>query len=132
MHMAIDRYYKMNTYPGCVNPDSKNFNFQADVDDAFCEGPSTNLSFGGVYQTCTPLTPDAGAICQELKVKNPATGLYSCQDPFTTRLLLTEVQERPYNSYECKTECSSFLIFESCEKVCQNVHRVRQAQVDTY
>ncbi|KAI5619841.1 macrophage expressed 1, tandem duplicate 1 precursor [Silurus asotus] len=133
VHKAIERYYKINTYPGCVNPNSKNFNFQANVDDASCEGPSTNLSFGGVFQKCTQLSPDAGEICQELAVKNPATGLFSCQHPYTASLLRSEVQERPYNSYECYQKCStSLFFFENCQDECKNVYHVRKAQVDTY
>ncbi|XP_045065882.1 LOW QUALITY PROTEIN: macrophage-expressed gene 1 protein-like [Coregonus clupeaformis] len=49
---AIHRYYTINTRPGCVNPDSPNFNFQANVEDNSCEGPATNLTFGGVFQQC--------------------------------------------------------------------------------
>lgn len=130
---AIERYYEINTYPGCVKPDSKNFNFQANVDDASCEGPSTNLSFGGVYQQCTPLTSDGNIICQELAVKNPATGSYTCQQPYTATLLHSEVQERPYNNYECHRQCHScWLILHCCKDVCGNVYRVRRAQVKTY
>lgn len=132
---AIDRYYKINTIPGCVNQDSKNFNFQANVDDASCEGPNTNLSFGGVYQTCTPLSYDGGPICKELSVKNPASGSYSCQHPYTSTLLRTEVVERSYNSYECHNERYScgFFHWSTCNKqVCGNVYRVRSATVQTY
>lgn len=132
VHQAIDSYYKINTYPGCVKPGSKNFNFQANVDDASCEGPSTNLSFGGVYQQCTSLT-DGDAICQELGVKNPATGSYSCQQPYTATLLLSEVQERPYNNYECHRNCHScWLVLKCCKDVCGNRYYVRRARVDTY
>ncbi|XP_005722438.1 macrophage-expressed gene 1 protein-like [Pundamilia nyererei] len=30
---AVERYYKINTRPGCVDVNSKNFNFQANMDD---------------------------------------------------------------------------------------------------
>lgn len=130
---AIEQYYKVNTYPGCVKPDSQNFNFQANVDDASCEGPSTNLSFGGVYQQCTPLTSDGNVICQELAVKNPATGSYTCQMSYTATLLRSEVQERPYNNYECHQSCHScWLFFDCCKDVCGNVYYVRRAKIDTY
>ncbi|KAK7933641.1 hypothetical protein WMY93_004537 [Mugilogobius chulae] len=56
---AIQRYYEVNTRPGCVDVSSQNFNFQANVDDASCEGPATNLSFGGVFQQCTQLSSNA-------------------------------------------------------------------------
>ncbi|GAA6106003.1 macrophage-expressed gene 1 protein-like [Tachysurus ichikawai] len=136
--MAIDRYYKTNTHPGCVNPDSKNFNFQANMDDSSCEGPSTNLSFGGVYQQCTPLqnaffASDVNEICQDLAVKNPATDAYSCQQPYTATLLRSEVQERQYSKYECQKHCHScWLFFSCCKDVCGNVYYVQRAQVDTY
>ncbi|KAL7828416.1 hypothetical protein SRHO_G00320500 [Serrasalmus rhombeus] len=130
---AIERYYKINTHPGCVKPDSKNFNFQANVDDNSCEGPSTNLSFGGVYQQCTPLTSDGNVICQELAEKNPSTGSYSCQQPYTATLLRSETQERPYNNYECHRHCHScWLFFQCCKDICGNVYYVRRARIDTY
>ncbi|XP_036433884.1 macrophage-expressed gene 1 protein-like [Colossoma macropomum] len=130
---AIERYYTINTRPGCVNPDSKNFNFQANVDDNSCEGPSTNLSFGGVYQQCTPLTSDGDAICQELAEKNPATDSYSCQQPYTAILLRSETQKRPYNNYECRKDCHScWLVSQCCKDICGNVYYIRRARIDTY
>ncbi|KAL7885053.1 hypothetical protein AOLI_G00078230 [Acnodon oligacanthus] len=132
---AIERYYKINTRPGCVKPDSKNYNFQANVDDTSCEGPSTNLSFGGVYQQCTPLTSDGDAICQELDEKNPATGSYSCQQPYTATLLRSETQERSYDKYVCNSHCEScgFLWLSTCcDQICGNVYYVRRARIDTY
>ncbi|XP_053344471.1 macrophage-expressed gene 1 protein-like [Clarias gariepinus] len=128
---AIDRYYKINTYPGCVDPESKNFNFKANVDDASCSGPSTNLSFGGVYQTCTLLTADVDDVCPELQVKNPATGSYSCQYPYTAKLLLTDILERPYTFTHCWPECSGW-IWKDCTEVCENINRVKSARVNTY
>ncbi|XP_007231672.3 macrophage-expressed gene 1 protein [Astyanax mexicanus] len=132
---AIERYYKVNTHPGCVKPDSKNFNFQANVDDASCEGPNTNLSFGGVYQQCTPLNSYGDAICQELASKNPATGSYSCQQPYIATLLRSETQERPYDQYVCHRHCygCGFLWLDTCcENICGNVYHVRRAQIKTY
>uniref|UniRef100_A0A671LDA6 Macrophage-expressed gene 1 protein n=1 Tax=Sinocyclocheilus anshuiensis TaxID=1608454 RepID=A0A671LDA6_9TELE len=121
VRQAAEQYYKVNTIPGCVNPDSPNVNFQANVDDASCEGPVTNLSFGGVYQQCTPLTSDGNAICDETAQKNPATGDYSL--------------ERGYNHYECHRHCRKcgFLWLSTCcDQTCCNVNRVSQAKVETY
>ncbi|XP_066500680.1 macrophage-expressed gene 1 protein-like [Hoplias malabaricus] len=132
---AIERYYKVNAHPGCVKPDSTNFNFQANVDDNSCEGPTTNLSFGGVYQQCTPLTSDGDAICKELEAKNPATGSYSCQQPYAATLLRSETQERSYDRYICNAHCRScgFLWLSTCcDQVCGNVYYVERAKVDTY
>ncbi|KAI4884958.1 hypothetical protein NFI96_030515 [Prochilodus magdalenae] len=134
VQQAIERYYKINTRPGCVKPDSKNFDFQANVDDNSCEGPNTNLSFGGVYQQCTPLM-DGDAICQELAVKNPATGSFSCQQSYTATLLRSETQERSYDTYECQKSCRScgiLWLFTCCDNVCGNVYSVQSARIDTY
>ncbi|ROL49254.1 Macrophage-expressed gene 1 protein [Anabarilius grahami] len=127
---AAEQYYKVNTIPGCINPDSKNFNFQANVDDASCEGPVTNLRFGGIYQRCTPLTSDGNTICDETAQKNPATGDYSCPAKYNTTLLRSETVERGYN--ECKKSCSKcgFLWFFTCCKT--KCVFVRLAKVDTY
>ncbi|XP_056628219.1 LOW QUALITY PROTEIN: macrophage expressed 1, tandem duplicate 1 [Triplophysa dalaica] len=132
---AIESYYKVNTIPGCVNPDSKNFNFQANVDDASCEGPVTNLTFGGVYQTCNPLTSDGNVLCDELAQKNPATGDFSCPQVYTATLLRSETEERGYNKYECHRHCHScgFLWLDTCcDQTCGDAYRVSSAKIDTY
>ncbi|XP_052460075.1 macrophage-expressed gene 1 protein-like [Carassius gibelio] len=132
---AAEQYYKVNTIPGCVNPNSKNFNFQANVDDASCEGPVTNLSFGGIYQRCTPLTSDGNAICDETAQRNPATGDYSCPRQYDSTLLRSETVERGYNHYECHSHCHScgFLWLSTCcDQTCGDAYRVRRAKVETY
>ncbi|NP_001116782.1 macrophage expressed 1, tandem duplicate 3 precursor [Danio rerio] len=131
---AAEQYYKVNTIPGCVNVDSKNFNFQANVDDVSCEGPITNLSFGGMYQQCTPLTIDGSTICDEMAQKNPATGGYSCSQKYNTTLLRSEIIERGYTRYECQDNCRScgFLGWSTCcSQTCNNVNYIRRAKVDT-
>ncbi|XP_056320418.1 macrophage expressed 1, tandem duplicate 3 [Danio aesculapii] len=131
---AAEQYYKVNTIPGCVNVDSKNFNFQANVDDMSCEGPITNLSFGGIYQQCTPLTVDGNTICDEMAQKNPATGGYSCSQQYNTTLLRSEIIERGYTRYECQNNCRScgFLGWSTCcSQICNDVYYVRRAKVDT-
>ncbi|KAI2661583.1 hypothetical protein H4Q32_007218 [Labeo rohita] len=135
VRQAAEQYYKVNTIPGCVNPDSKNFNFQANVDDASCEGPVTNLSFGGIFQRCTPLTSDGNAICDETAQKNPATGDYSCAQQYTATLLRSETVERGYNHYECHSHCRKcgFLWLSTCcSQTCGDAYRVRRAKVETY
>ncbi|XP_056319444.1 macrophage expressed 1, tandem duplicate 1 [Danio aesculapii] len=132
---AAERYYKVNTIPGCVNVDSPNFNFQANVDDASCEGPITNLSFGGIYQRCTPLTPDGNIICDETAQKNPSTGGYSCPQHYNTTLLHSEIVEKGFNHYECHTHCHScgFLGWSTCcDKTCGDSYHVRRAKLETF
>eukprot|EP00731_Ephydatia_muelleri_P004874 Em0002g1050a len=80
---AINRYYKVNTRYGCTDPGSKNFNFQAHVDDNSCGVKSTNFTFGGLFQTCVVLNGEIGAQCNGLSQVNPLTGNYSCPNGYT-------------------------------------------------
>ncbi|KAM9744223.1 macrophage expressed 1, tandem duplicate 1 [Menidia menidia] len=131
--LAIERYYKINTRPGCVDASSKNFNFQANVDDSSCEGPATNLSFGGVYQTCEKLTTDAGPICDALAQKNLNTGDFSCRAPFSPTLLRSEVRQQGYTTYDCYRESHSCYLFFTCHSErCQDNYHVRSARIRTY
>ncbi|KAL2091733.1 hypothetical protein ACEWY4_011531 [Coilia grayii] len=133
VRQAADRYYAINTRPGCVKPDSQNFNFQANVDDGSCEGPATNLSFGGVFQRCTQLTADAGSICDAQAQKNPDTGDYSCRNPYTQTMLQSQEVEEGYSRYECHRSCHRCWIFaQCCKDVCGDAYYVRRAKIDTY
>lgn len=130
---AIERYYKVNTRPGCVDINSKNFNFQANVDDSSCEGPATNLSFGGVYQECVQLSSDAGPLCDALAQKNPDTGGFSCQSPYTPTLLRSEVRQQGYTAYECHQQRYRCWLVAHCHRqVCQDNYHVRSARINTY
>ncbi|KAK2837158.1 hypothetical protein Q5P01_014370 [Channa striata] len=132
---AIERYYKVNTRPGCVDINSKNFNFQANIDDNSCEGPATNLSFGGVYQECTPLSSDAGPLCDALAQKNPDTGDLSCRNPYSPTLLRSEVRQQGYTRYNCYDQEYScgFLGFFNCHRqICRDNYHVRSARISTY
>ncbi|XP_030593527.1 macrophage-expressed gene 1 protein-like [Archocentrus centrarchus] len=130
---AIERYYNINKRPGCVDINSKNFNFQANFDDNSCEGPATNLSFGGVYQQCEKISSDAGPLCDALAQKNPDTGDFSCRPPYSPTLLRSEVRQQSYSKYECHTESHSCWIFFSCDETrCQDNNHVRSARINTY
>ncbi|XP_016128590.1 macrophage expressed 1, tandem duplicate 2 [Sinocyclocheilus grahami] len=133
VQQAAARYYNINTIPGCVDPNSPNFNFQANVNDSSCKGPVTNLTFGGVYQICTPSAQDGKVICDELAQKNPDTGGYTCRQPYSASLLHSETVEQGYNQYECHRKCHScWLIFDCCDNVCGNAYYVRRAKINTY
>lgn len=132
---AIERYYMVNTRPGCVDVSSTNFNFQANIDDASCEGPATNLSFGGVYQDCTHLSSDAGPLCDALAQKNPETGDFSCRLPYHATLLRSEVRQQGYTTYDCYNQryhCGFLGLFHCERQVCQDNYHVRSARIDTY
>ncbi|XP_035763279.1 macrophage-expressed gene 1 protein-like [Neolamprologus brichardi] len=130
---AVERYYKINTRPGCVDVNSKNFNFQANMDDNSCEGPATNLSFGGVYQECVKISSDADPLCDALAQKNPDTGDFSCRPPYSPTLLRSEVRLQSYSKYECHRESHSCWGFFTCHKTrCQDNNYVRSARINTY
>ncbi|XP_077377604.1 macrophage expressed 1, tandem duplicate 1 [Festucalex cinctus] len=132
---AIERYYKVNTRPGCVDVNSENFNFQANIDDASCDGPATNLSFGGVYQECIPMSNNAAPLCDILAQTNPDTGAFSCQAAYLPTLLRSEVRQQPYTKYECHDEryrCGIFHWSHCQRKVCQDNSYVRSARINTY
>lgn len=123
---AVRRYYTFNTYPGCTDHNSPNFNFQANTDDGSCEGKMTNFSFGGVYQECTQLSGNAAVqLCQKLEQKNPLTGDFSCPSGYSPIHLLAQIHEEGYNQLECQRKCS-LLIF--CKTVCEDVFRVAKAE----
>ncbi|KAK2506742.1 hypothetical protein MC885_015487 [Smutsia gigantea] len=123
---AVRRYYTFNTYPGCTDHNSPNFNFQANTDDGSCEGKMTNFSFGGVYQECTQLSGNAAVqLCQKLEQRNPLTGDFSCPSGYSPIHLLSQIHEEGYNQLECQRKCS-LLIF--CKTVCEDVFRVAKAE----
>ena len=82
IHEAIERYYRVNTRHGCTDPRAKNFNFQANIDHGYCDYPSDNYTFGGIYQYCT-MDPSNGYkdLCKDgpqAWQNNPLTGGLSC------------------------------------------------------
>ena len=127
VRQAINRYYKINTRHGCTQPDSENFQFQANVDDHSCVAPSTNFSFGGIYQTCTQdpsyRTED---LCnggpEPASQVNPLTGDFSCPDGFTSIKLhsgkVSHVVQKPVCNNVCH-HCGLFGWKRCCQ--CQSV-----------
>ncbi|XP_041643362.1 macrophage-expressed gene 1 protein-like [Cheilinus undulatus] len=132
---AIERYYKINMRPGCVDINSKNFNFQANVDDSSCEGLANNLNFGGVYQECVPFSADAGPLCAPLAQKNLDTGDSSCSPPYIPTLLRSEVRQQGYTTHDCYDEsypCGFLELFDCDRQVCEDNYHVRSAHINTY
>nr|XP_028593897.1 macrophage-expressed gene 1 protein [Podarcis muralis] len=127
---AISRYYTFNTYPGCIDPASPNFNFYANMDDGSCEGTMTNFTFGGVYQECAQLEgPDAAALCQDLEQRNPLTGDFSCPEGYDAIKLRSQLLEEGYSHLECRQDCKLWVF---CRQVCSDVFTPSMVQFSSY
>ncbi|CAM9125798.1 unnamed protein product [Lampetra planeri] len=54
-----------------------------------------SFTLAAVYQECVPISKDAGPLCDALAQKNPETGAFSCQPPYSPTLLRSEIQRLP-------------------------------------
>ncbi|XP_055470196.1 macrophage-expressed gene 1 protein-like [Psammomys obesus] len=127
---AVKSYYNFNTYPGCTNVDSPNFDFQANMDDGSCDGKMAISPFGGVYQVCSQYSGHNNlSLCSNLEQKNPLSGDYSCPSGYTSVHLLSQTHEEGYHDKECKQKCT-LKIF--CKTVCEDVFRVAKAEFRAY
>ncbi|KAM6274305.1 macrophage-expressed gene 1 protein [Porphyrio hochstetteri] len=130
VEMAIRRYYAFNTYPGCTDVTSPNFNFHANADDGSCKGAMTNFTFGGVFQECTGLSgPDTNALCQGLEQRNPLTGAFSCPTPYTPVLLGMQEREEGHSHLECHNKCSLGIF---CHRECRDTFWLSRVQFRAY
>ena len=128
VHKAINRYYEINTRQGCTIPGSKNFDFQANLNDNSCSSAETNFTFGGIYQTCQVDNSFNGTddLCHStsdpvLKV-NPLTSTTSCPTGYTAIRLNSGQVTRVRAGYICRRTCRScgFLGLSRCCR-CQNI-----------
>ncbi|XP_054828502.1 macrophage-expressed gene 1 protein-like [Eublepharis macularius] len=128
---AIFRYYTFNTYPGCTNAASPNFNFHANTDDGTCEGTANNFTFGGAYQECAQLEgPDAAVLCQSLEQRNPLTGAFSCPVGYAPVRLSSQQRVEGYSHLDCHQDCLVWKIF--CKMVCKDIFTVSKVQFSAY
>ncbi len=121
---ATDRYYRLNTKPGCVDPKARNFDLQANFDDStYCDTSisEVDMTFGGLYQICRRTGREN--LCKDRKIEqvNPQTGGYSCPEGYTAVSLYSgrDSYRGAYTSYyrscnwlrRCRTE--SWRVMES-------------------
>ncbi|EDM12915.1 rCG47270 [Rattus norvegicus] len=127
---AAKSYYNFNTYPGCTNINSPNFDFQANTDDGSCDGKVVNSPFGGVYQLCVQISGHGHEdMCQDFRQKNPLTGYFSCPSGYTPVHLLSQPHEKGYVEKECRNKC---ILKIFCNLECKDVFRVAKAEVKAY
>nr|KAI8739650.1 macrophage-expressed gene 1 protein-like [Biomphalaria glabrata] len=126
---SIELYYEMNTYRGCTKLGAPNFSYAANVDDGSCNAKATNLTFGGVYQTCNvqgrPLFRNP---CDDLQHVNPKTGTYSCP-PSYTAILIQTFYKRGITETDRVCESCGFLYMSTC---CQNIQYDAAALYSAY
>ncbi|XP_046359442.2 macrophage-expressed gene 1 protein [Haliotis rufescens] len=109
---TILHYYEFNTYRGCTELDSPNFSPAANLDDGTCKSPYTNLTFGGVYQTCSMSSgSNNGDLCSGLDQVNPKTGGHTCPDGYESVELHTGRLSDSKSVHSCH---SCWLFFKCC------------------
>lgn len=121
---AISAYYRFNTYKGCTDINSPNFNFNANIDDGTCQPPGKNMSIGGLYQNCV-FTGDTDNLCDDLALKNKKTGDFNCGEGYKSTLLY----QGNVTKTEIRQECESYMVFW---KKCHDVVYRGEASYSTY
>lgn len=121
---AISAYFRFNTYKGCTDINSPNFNFNANVDDGTCFPPGKNMTIGGLYQTCE-FSGDTEDLCDTLTLKNKKTGTFNCGEGYQSALLY----QGNVTKTEIRQECESYMIFW---KKCHDVVYEGKASYSTF
>jgi len=134
---AITRYYQVNTYKGCTDPNSPNFDYIANLGiPAACLPPETNTTFGGVFQSCTQSGPQN--LCAQIKQLNPLTGNLSCPTGYQPIQITRGSARSSMQDPVCQEVCTNIrhlFIFKKrvCTKrKCENVAVPTTASYDGY
>ena len=122
---AIARYYEVNTYKGCTDPSSPNFDYMANVGiPEACQPPETNTTFGGVFQTCTRKGPED--LCNNVEQANPLTGSHSCPTYYKPVKITRGNLRSSKTERRCEDYCTTvrhwiFFSRSECTPRCENV-----------
>ena len=133
---AVARYYQVNTYKGCSDPNSPNFDYIANLGiPAACQPPETNTTFGGVFQSCTQSGSEN--LCAQIKQFNPLTGDLSCPTGFQPVQISRGSVRSSMLDRVCQEVCTSvrrFFVFKKrvCTPRCENVAVPTTASYDGY
>lgn len=137
VYSTVMTYYRVNTHHGCTDPASKNFNFEANLNDGSCEAPKTNYSFGGVYQTCQESSPDEYEdLCQKgASQVNPLTGSFSCPSGYEAVELHSGVKTHTAMKTICNNVCHHCSLFgwgRCCQCVSAQISVLSSANYQAY
>ena len=132
---AIARYYYVNTYKGCLDPSSPNFDYTANLGmPEACMPPETNTTFGGVYQTC--YSHGKEDLCSEIQQLNPLTGILSCPTGYQSIKIAGGDVRSSKVERQCQDICTKkgalWWKKKVCRPSCQNVEVATTARFNSY
>lgn len=134
LRSAILRYYYANTYKGCVDPSSPNFDYIANLGvAAACLPPETNTTFGGVYQSCSNYGRED--LCSKIQQLNPLTGQLSCPSNYQSVKIASGEVRSSKTEMQCQEICKKKgFIFRKkvCRPNCDNVVYSTTAKFNSY
>lgn len=121
---AITRYYNVNTYKGCIDPSSPNFDYVANLGmGEACMPPETNTTFGGIYQSC--YNSGKENLCAQIEQLNPLTGKFSCPSGYQSVLIANGNARSSKDERQCQEICTKkgawFWKKKVCRPSCENV-----------
>ena len=125
-------YYAYNTHLGCTDRKAPNFDYQANsLAEGSCKDPSTNFTFGGLFQTCTST---GNELCEDLREKNPLTGDFTCLPGYTAILLVKGEASKPQTKENCyqKESCALIIFWCSTNTECTHYQTTERAKYETF
>ena len=132
---AISRYYYANTYKGCIDPSSPNFDYTANLGvAAACMPPETNTTFGGIYQSCS--NNGREDLCSQIEQLNPLTGGLSCPSGYQGVMIADGDVRSSKSESQCREICTKkgilFWKKKICRPQCENVVFSTTAKFKSY